>query len=119
VTRVRVRQDELLVEVDRVERCWAVRSLLEIPLAYISGVLIDPGAARAHTALLASAARPPTVWCPGTFVRDDEGLFWDVQDPDRTVVIVLADGRHTRVVVGVDDPAETVDRIERALAARS
>jgi hypothetical protein len=114
-----VRQDELLVEIDRVERCWAVRSLLEIPLASISGVSIDPGAARAHAALLASAAWRSIVWCPGAFVGDDEGLFWDVRDPDRTVVIVLADGRHTRVVVGVDDPADTVERIERALAVRS
>jgi uncharacterized protein len=42
-------------------------------------------------------------------------VIWDVHDAAKVVVIRLTDDRYTRLVVGVDDPAQTVATIRQAL----
>jgi hypothetical protein len=42
-------------------------------------------------------------------------VFWDVHDAAKAVVIRLTEERHARLVIGVDDPAETVAAIQQAL----
>ena len=42
-------------------------------------------------------------------------MFWDVHDPEKTVVIRLKDERYARLVVEVEDPTATVAAIQEAL----
>ncbi len=42
-------------------------------------------------------------------------MFWDVHDPEKTVVIYLKDERYARLVIEVDDPPATAAAIQRAL----
>ena len=44
--------------------------------------------------------------------------MWDVHDATKAVVIGLTDERYTHLVVGVDDPAQTVAAIRRALGTK-
>jgi len=44
--------------------------------------------------------------------------FWDVRDPERAVIIHLADERFARLVVEVDDPEASAAAIRQAIAAR-
>jgi uncharacterized protein len=45
-------------------------------------------------------------------------VLWDVHDATKAVVIGLTDERYTHLVVGVDDPAQTVAAIRRALGTK-
>ena len=51
----------------------------------------------------------------GPFHHEGDRVFWDVHDAAKAVVIRLADERYARLVVGVDDPAQTVAAIRQAL----
>jgi hypothetical protein len=51
----------------------------------------------------------------GTFHHQGDRVFWDVHDAAKAVVIRLADECYARLVVGVDDPAQTVAAIRQAL----
>jgi hypothetical protein len=42
-------------------------------------------------------------------------VFWDVHDPEKTVVIRLKDERYARLVIEVEDPPATVAAIQEAL----
>src|SRR5918992_308890 len=59
------------------------------------------------------------MWVPGaitagTFYREGELVFWDVHDPEKTVVIRLRDERHARLVIEVEDPEAVVARVNEA-----
>jgi len=41
--------------------------------------------------------------------------FWEAGDPQHAITIKLTDERYTELVLEVEDPEETVARIERAV----
>jgi hypothetical protein len=47
------------------------------------------------------------VLAAGAVRQEGEWAFWDVRDPERSVIIHLAGERFARLVVEVDDPAAT------------
>ena len=51
----------------------------------------------------------------GTFHQEGERVFWDVHDPEKTVVIQLRDERYVRLVIEVEDPHATAAAIQGAL----
>ena len=50
----------------------------------------------------------------GQVRQDGQWAFWDVHDPERAVIIDLADERYARLVVEVDDPRATAASINQA-----
>jgi len=57
----------------------------------------------------------PGVITAGTFYQDGKRVFWDVHDPNKTIVIDLHDERYNELVVEVDDPQAAVALIQSAL----
>jgi hypothetical protein len=60
----------------------------------------------------------PGVVTAGTFYQEGEHVFWDVHDPEKSVVIQLRDERYARLVIEVEDPPATAAAIRRALGER-
>jgi hypothetical protein len=114
MAKVGVRFDELIIEQERLDDHWALRSLMEIPLAHIGGVSDGATLAREHLARVGSA--------PGTdvletslLVRDGDQIFWGARDPAKVVAIELTGSRFERVMVEVDDPEAVIERLRRVL----
>ncbi|MBN3928864.1 hypothetical protein IQ279_04270 [Streptomyces verrucosisporus] len=118
MARVTVADDTLTVEVEGLDKLWALRSRLEIPLANVRGATRDPGIVRDPKGIRAPGTHVPGVIVAGTFHRDGERVFWDVKDPEKAVVIELADERYVRLVVQVDDPRAVVELVEGARRGR-
>ncbi|MGA9449231.1 MAG: hypothetical protein WBV26_22515, partial [Candidatus Sulfotelmatobacter sp.] len=57
----------------------------------------------------------PGVITAGTFYQDGERVFWDVHDPEKTIVIDLHDERYNELVVEADDPEAAMKFIQNAL----
>ena len=51
----------------------------------------------------------------GIFVQDGNKVFYDIKKKEEAVVITLKDEEFERIVIGVENPEETVALIERAL----
>ena len=61
----------------------------------------------------------PYVVMAGTFVfLDGEHAFWDVHDPDRTLVIELDHERFANLVLEVEDPQATATAVNAAVGVR-
>jgi hypothetical protein len=59
----------------------------------------------------------PYVVMAGSFVfLDGEHAFWDVHDPDRTVVVELGHERFAKLVLEVEVPHATAAAINAAVA---
>jgi hypothetical protein len=116
VTEVELTRDALVVHVQGMDRLWALKSRLEIPLAHVVGAEVDPEVAREwHKGIRTPGTHVPGVITAGTFYQEGERVFWDVHDPESTVVIHLEDERYARLVIEVDDPPSTAAAIQRAL----
>ncbi|KQV04684.1 MULTISPECIES: hypothetical protein [unclassified Kitasatospora] len=115
MAHVSVTGDTLTVEVEGLDRLWALKSRIEIPLRNIRGATADPGITREPKGLRAPGTHFPGVIVAGTFHRDGEKVFWDVKNPELAVVVELSDEKYTRLVVEVTDPRATVALIEQAL----
>ncbi|WP_035858056.1 hypothetical protein [Cryptosporangium arvum] len=115
MAQVSIDGNDLVVEMEALEKLWAFKSRLVIPLDNVRGATADPGIVTEPKGLRAPGTNVPGVITAGTFHQDGERVFWNVRDRARAVVIVLADERYARLVVEVADPAATVALIERAV----
>jgi hypothetical protein len=109
---IRIEGDDLVVEIEGLDKLWALKSRLVIPLANVRGATADAGATKEPKGLRAPGTHVPGVLVAGTFHVDGERVFWDVHDATKAVVIELADQRYARLIVQVADPRATVALIE-------
>jgi hypothetical protein len=106
-------------------KLWAMKNSVEIPLTSIESAHVDPETARAGPeGTRNSGTHVPGVITAGTYNAGVKRTFWDVHNPDNAIRIKLKsgydlfagiEGRYDELIVEVDNPAETVDRINRAL----
>jgi len=98
-----------VLEVQGWDKLWSFKSRLEIPLSHIRGVRADPEAARGWWhGLRAPGTYLPGVLTAGTFYQHGKRVFWDVHDPERTIVIELVDERYDELIIEVADPPAAV-----------
>ena len=102
-----IAEGKLTLHVRGADKLWAFKSTLEIPLVHIARVRADPEAARGWY----HGIRMPGTNVPGVITR----VFWDVHQPEKTIVIELHDERYNQLVVEVADPEEAVKLIQNAL----
>lgn len=104
--------DTLVVEIEGLDKLWALKSRLTIPLSNVRGATADPGVIKTPKRIRAPGTNIPGVITAGTFHIEGERIFRDVHDPSKAVVIELADERYARLVIQVDNPQTTVDLVE-------
>jgi hypothetical protein len=96
---------KLLLNVRGADKLWAFKSSLEIPLQHIAGIRADPNIARGWWhGIRVPGTNIPGVITAGTFYQDGKRVFWDVHNPENTVVIDLHDERYNQLIVEVADP---------------
>ncbi len=104
-----ISEGKLLLHVHGADKLWAFKSSLEIPLQHVAAIRADPEVARGwwHGWRMPGTNLPGVITA-GTFYQDGKRVFWDVHDPENTVVIDLHDERYNQLIVEVADPAAAV-----------
>jgi hypothetical protein len=110
-----VDDQKLTLELRGLSKWWALKSRLEIPLDHIHGVHADPTIARKWWKDLHRSDHLPNVVIAGTFYQDGKRVFWDVKDPEKTIVIDVGGERYEQLIVQVTDPFAVADLINRAI----
>lgn len=114
---VSIVEGRLVVELNGLDRLWALKSRLRIPLEHVRGASADPGMIHEPKGLRVGGTHVPGVITAGTFHQEGDRVFWAVKDAAKAVVVELRDERYARLVLQVDDPRATVGLIERAAPA--
>jgi hypothetical protein len=108
-----VAEGKLVLHVRGIDQLWALKSSLEIPLQHITGVHADPTIARGWWhGLKLMGSDIPGVLHAGTFYQQGKMIFWDVHNPENTIVIELRDERYRQLVVEVADTNAAVQLIQ-------
>ena len=111
---------KLTLELEGWDRLWAFKSRLEIPQANIRGVRADPEVARGlWKGIRAPGTHVPGVIIAGTYYKKGQRVFWDVKDPQKAIVIDLADERYNQLIVEVEDPPRAVQQIQGMISPHS
>jgi len=106
----------LVLHVHGADKLWALKSSLEIPLAHVAQIRADPSIARGWWhGLRMPGTNIPGVLTAGTFYKDGKRVFWDVHNPDNTIVLELRDERYNELVVEVADPNATMAMVKSVL----
>ena len=121
MTKVEIQDGRLMARIEGLDQVLAFKSELSIPLAHVKGAAVSPLEVRRRwrnalrIRLLGSDM--PYVVMAGSFVfLDGEHAFWDVHDPDRTVVIELDHEKFAKLVLEVEDPQAAAAAINAAVA---
>lgn len=119
MVQISIEGDRVHFDVEGLDRLWSLRSRLDIPLAHIRAVQIDPEAARGWWhGLKLLGTNIPGILTVGTFYQHGEVVFYDVHDPERTIVLELEHETYKRLIVEVEDPQKTRSMIERVIKGR-
>jgi hypothetical protein len=115
VTSIDITGDRLVVTMRGLDRFWALRRRITVPLSHVRGATADPGVVREPAGVRAPGTHVPRFITAGTFYKDGERVFWNVRGSREPVVIELTEERYARLVLGVDDARATAESVERAL----
>lgn len=116
MAEVELTSTSLIVHIRGADRFFAMKTQLEVPLQHIASV--DFAADEAHRiwhGLRVGGTNIPGVITAGRFVERGEWAFWDVHDPQSAIAIHLRDERYAKLLVGVENPALTVEAIRAAI----
>jgi hypothetical protein len=115
---ITIKGNRIHFDVQGIDQMWAIRSQLEFPLSHIRSVRVDPEAARGWWhGLKLWGSNIPGVLTAGTFFQEGGIVFYDVHDPEHTIVIELDHEHYDRLIVEVSDPEKEKAKIENAVKA--
>ncbi len=116
MVEINIYGDRIQLSVQGWDKLWAIKSQLEFPLAHVTSVRHDPEPARGwwHGIRL-PGTNLPGVLTAGTFYQHDGAVFYDVHNPEQTIVLELEHEHYRRLVVEVADPAASVAAVNAAL----
>jgi hypothetical protein len=112
---IEITPTSLIVHIRGVDKFFALKSLLEVPLEHIAGVDASPAEARDIWHGWRVGTEMPGVITAGRFYHHGQWAFWDVHDPAKAVAIYLHDQHYSKLVIGVDDPAAMAREISAAI----
>lgn len=116
---ISIKGDRIHFDVEGIDQLWTLRSHLDFPLSHIRSVRVDPDAASGWWhGLKLWGSNIPGVLTAGTFYQEGGLVFYDVHNPDRTIVIELDHERYDRLIVEVEDPDKEQAKIDRALKTK-
>ena len=116
---ISIQGDRIHLDVEGIDQLWSMRSHLEFPLSHVRSVRVDPAAARGWWhGLRLLGSNMPGILTAGTFYQQGGMVFYDVHDPEHTIVLELDHERYERLIVEVTDPETARAMIERAIAKR-
>ena len=106
----------LHLEVRGMDKLWSFKGKLEIPLKHIRSIRHDPEAAGGWWhGLKLIGTNLPGVITAGTFFQHGSRVFWDVHNPDKTIILELHDERYSELIVEVENPEFAVEQIRGAI----
>jgi len=117
MARIKIKNDKLIIRMQGARKLWSLRSELAIPLDNVMGITFDtdiwkdtpkPGEKCIGTDMYG-------FYFAGSFVQDDNRMFYDLKGKEDAIVISLKDEQFDFVIIGVENPHEVVETIEKEL----
>jgi hypothetical protein len=116
VVKPEIAGESLILHMEGMDKVWALKSQLTIPLKHITGVRLDEDVVKKwYHGLRMPGTSIPGVITSGTFYQDGKRVFWDIHHPAQAVVLSLAHESYNELVIEVENPAEFVAELQKVV----
>jgi len=117
MTIATVQDQQLIIDVEGIDKLLAFKGHVTIPLEHVTGVEPYNGELMDYRD---SAFGIGTIFAgkiqTGTFKENGEKSFWDVRDPHKALIISLNHDELSKLIIEVEQPDETIAAIRGAIA---
>jgi len=113
MVRAEILGDVLVLHMEGMDKVWALKSELSLPLAHITGVRLDAEVVHQwwHGIKMPGTSIPGVITA-GTFYQAGKRVFWDIHHPEQAVVISLDHERYDELVIEVENPGMFVANLQ-------
>jgi hypothetical protein len=102
--------------VEGMDKLWAFKSQLSIPLEHITAIRVDGEVVKKWWhGWRVPGTEIPYVITAGTYYQDGKRVFWDVHHPKEAVVISLDHEKYNELVIEVEDPGAFVQEVQEKI----
>jgi len=115
MTTILIGEGKLFLEVEGIDKFWALKSGLTIPFEHVSHAERATEQAKAGYHGFRVGTNIPGIITAGTFFRAGEKTFWDVHNPENAIAIHLIDEDYQQLIVEVANPDEEISKINRTV----
>ena len=116
--KVDIGSDQLTFSVQGIDKLLTFTGSISVPWEHISSVCKAPEISRKDIGVKLVGAGIPGLIRAGRYSGKDGLAFWDVRDYDKALMFELHDERYARLFIQVEDPEETLSRINDALSKK-
>lgn len=100
---------------------WNLKKRLEFPLDHIAGAHADPYIAQVIARNWVNRRNFLNAYVPGLLragavYEDGDCIFWEVHNPEKTIIVYLEDEPFAKLIIEVNDPAAAISLIEKAIS---
>jgi hypothetical protein len=115
-----IKDGTLHLIVEGLDKVWAFKSQLSIPLTHITAVRVDAEIVKGWWhGLRMPGTSIPHVITAGTFYQDGKRVFYDIHAPEEAVVLSLDHETYDELVIEVENPTAFVRELRQALGSRA
>jgi hypothetical protein len=112
MVEVSIYGESLILYIKGMDKFWAFKNKLSISLVNVKDVHIDKEIAKEwDKGQKVYGAEIHNVITAGTFYKGGKWLFWDVHNPEQSIVIVLENEKYDKLIVEVENPDNVVELI--------
>jgi hypothetical protein len=102
---IEIAGENAVFEVIGWDKLWSLRSRLEIPLSHIKQAYVDPAPAMGwFDGMKVAGTALPHIFRAGIFYQEGGLVFWDVHNPEKTIVVELDHESFSKLIVEVEEP---------------
>ncbi|MCA9767146.1 MAG: hypothetical protein KC455_12105 [Carnobacterium sp.] len=112
--KLSIENNQLIVVPQGLDKVWSFKNKLEFPMKNVMGATIDPTILNVKKGFRGPGLEIPNKWS-GTWTHNGEKDFWNVTRKETPVVIQLKNEKFSRLILGLDDANEWVDKINNAI----
>lgn len=116
--KISIKNSNLIILPQGLDKFWSLKNKLEFPMTNVMGATIDKNILDVKKGFRGPGLEIPNKWS-GTWTLNGEKIFWNVTRRETPVVIQLKNEKFSRLILGLDDAIEWVDKINNSINTKA
>jgi hypothetical protein len=100
---IQLQQGQATFEVQGFHKVWALKGSITVPTQHITFVERLDKSRHRVSGIRMPGTHVPTIITAGTYLTREGTHFWDVVNPEKSIVVHLKHEKYTRLLLEVDD----------------
>lgn len=115
-TKVTIQEKNLVIEPQGLDKIWALKDKLVIPLVHVKNLKVDGNILKGYKGIRIPGTAIPGYYYAGTFKKEGKKTFYNTHQNATPLVIELKNEDFDRLIIEVDEPESVINEIKPQLS---